>query len=60
MRLHWAFGLLSAAAAVAQSIPAVAVSTTYVGVCLSNGSTGGYGVGEAGNGTSGSGGAGTG
>ncbi len=52
---HWAIGLLDPVLAFAQSNPQVAVSTTYIGVCLSDGSTGGYGVGGGGNGTGGSG-----
>ena len=56
MRLrNWAFGLVSPATALAQSIPAVPVTTISIGVCLSNGSTGGYGVGGGGNGTGGNG-----
>ena len=56
MRLrHWAFGLVSSATALAQSIPAIPVTTVSIGICLSNGSTGGYGVGGGGNGTGGGG-----
>ena len=42
---HWAFGLLSPALVYAQAIEPMAVSTMYIGACLSNGSIGGYGSG---------------
>ena len=52
---YWVSGLFGPAAVLAQSSPQVAVPTISVGVCLSDGSTGGYGIGGGGNGTGGSG-----
>ncbi len=61
MRLqYWAFGLLGATAASTQSDALAAVATLSIGVCLSSGSSGGYGICVAGNGTGGGGGGDTG